>query len=102
MINMNIKRNKQAQFELFPGTAGSNRESGKKDRLIKDLTLSLENISVLCIISVAESRRNLFLMMDVMTFYNLLTKQSLYRFLNLFERIFASFFFENFPTHTIE
>jgi len=52
MISMNVKRKKQSQFELFPGTAGSNQDSGKKDRLIKDLTLSLENISVLCIIFV--------------------------------------------------
>jgi len=47
---MNINRSKQSQFELFPGTGDSSRESGKKGRLIKDLTLSLENISVLCIL----------------------------------------------------
>jgi hypothetical protein len=52
MNNMNINRYRQSQFELFPGASGSHRDSGKKDRLIKDLTLSLENISVLGIIFV--------------------------------------------------
>lgn len=47
---MNIKHRKQSQFELFPGASKYNPEAGKSLRLTKDLTLSLENIIVLCII----------------------------------------------------
>lgn len=49
---MNISRRKQSQFELFPGSSSSGPETGKPARLTKDLTLSLENIIVLCIIFV--------------------------------------------------
>ena len=49
---MSINHYRQSQFELFPGASGSTRDSGKKYRLIKDLTLSLENISVLAILFV--------------------------------------------------
>ncbi len=49
---MNINRKKQSQFELFPGTSKSSPEMGKQAHLTKDLTLSLENIIVLCIIFV--------------------------------------------------
>jgi len=49
---MNIRRKKQSQFELFPGSSGSSPEAGKQAHLTKDLTLSLENIIVLCIIFV--------------------------------------------------
>ena len=51
--SMNINRKKQSQFELFPGVLkNGNYEIGKSAHLTKDLTLSLENIIVLCIISV--------------------------------------------------
>ncbi|VAW14194.1 hypothetical protein MNBD_BACTEROID05-583, partial [hydrothermal vent metagenome] len=50
---MNIFDRKQTQFELFPG---SNRDSdtntSKKALVLKDLTLSQENIIVLIIVSV--------------------------------------------------
>jgi len=50
---MNINFKKQSQFELFPGSPkNSTLEPGKPARLTKDLTLSLENIIVLCIIFV--------------------------------------------------
>ena len=51
---MSINPHKQSQFELFPGTSGSdgNFPKGKKALLTKDLTLSLENIIVLCILFV--------------------------------------------------
>jgi len=50
---MNINHKKPSQFELFPGTSrSSNPESAKISHLTKDLTLSLENIIVLCIICV--------------------------------------------------
>lgn len=49
---MNISRKKQSQFELFPGASKSSPETGKPAHLTKDLTLSLENIIVLCIILV--------------------------------------------------
>jgi len=49
---MNISSKKQSQFELFPGSSKYSPETGKSSRLIKDLTLSLENIIVLCIIFV--------------------------------------------------
>ncbi len=50
MPNMNINRKRQSQFELFPGASKSAPEPGKAPRLTKDLTLSPENIIVLCII----------------------------------------------------
>ena len=49
---MNISRKRQSQFELFPGASKSSLETGKSASLTKDLTLSLENIIVLCIIFV--------------------------------------------------
>lgn len=49
---MNINRKKQSQFELFPGEAKTAQETGKPAAVTKDLTLSLENIIVLCIIFV--------------------------------------------------
>ena len=49
---MNINRKKQSQFELFPGASKSSPETGRPAYLTKDLTLSLENIIVLCIIFV--------------------------------------------------
>ncbi len=49
---MNINRKKQSQFELFPGSSDNGPETGKLAHLTKDLTLSLENIIVLCIIFV--------------------------------------------------
>jgi len=49
---MNISRKKQSQFELFPGASKSSLETGRPAHLTKDLTLSLENIIVLCIIFV--------------------------------------------------
>jgi len=49
---MNIKLRKQSQFELFPGASKNSPETGKPPHLTKDLTLSLENIIVLCIIFV--------------------------------------------------
>lgn len=52
MLNMNINHRKQSQFELFPGASKYNPEAGKSSCLTKDLTLSLENIIVLCIISI--------------------------------------------------
>ncbi len=50
MFNMNISPRKQSQFELFPGVSKYIPEAGKPGPLTKDLTLSLENIIVLCII----------------------------------------------------
>jgi cell division septation protein DedD len=47
---MNINRRNQSQFELFPGSSRQNPEIEKTSCLIKDLTLSLENIIVLCIV----------------------------------------------------
>lgn len=44
-----IQRNHQAQFELFPGSAGGGPQPVSSQRLLKDLTLSVENIIVLCI-----------------------------------------------------
>ena len=49
---MNISRKRQSQFELFPGASKNSPEIGKSPHLTKDLTLSLENIIVLCIIFV--------------------------------------------------
>lgn len=49
---MNINRKGQSQFELFPGASKCGPETGKPAPLTKDLTLSLENIIVLCIIFV--------------------------------------------------
>jgi len=49
---MNISPKKQSQFELFPGASKSSLETGKPLHLTKDLTLSLENLIVLCIIFV--------------------------------------------------
>ena len=39
-----------SQFELFPDTQGKSAEPSGRASLIKDLTLSLENIIVLCIL----------------------------------------------------
>jgi hypothetical protein len=50
MHNMNISPKRQSQFELFPGVSPYIPEAGKPASLTKDLTLSLENIIVLCII----------------------------------------------------
>jgi len=47
---MDIKYNNQSQFELFPLASKNSPRSGKLPRLTKDLTLSFENIIVLCII----------------------------------------------------
>jgi len=55
MCNMNINRKRQSQFELFPGASKNGPEAGKSAHLTKDLTLSLENIIVLCIIFVMSS-----------------------------------------------
>lgn len=52
MTNMNINHKRQSQFELFPKAMKSGPDSWKASRLTKDLTLSLENIIVLCIIFV--------------------------------------------------
>lgn len=52
MASMNINPKRQSQFELFPGASRNDPQSGRPVRLTKDLTLSLENIIVLCIISV--------------------------------------------------
>ncbi|MCK4882304.1 MAG: SPOR domain-containing protein [Candidatus Omnitrophica bacterium] len=49
-MNINLKR--QSQFELFPKPSKNGPEPWKPSRLTKDLTLSLENIIVLCIIFV--------------------------------------------------
>lgn len=49
---MNINPKKQSQFELFPKSSKIDAEEWKPSRLTKDLTLSLENIIVLCIIFV--------------------------------------------------
>ncbi|MCK5012337.1 MAG: SPOR domain-containing protein [Candidatus Omnitrophica bacterium] len=49
---MNINPKRQSQFELFPRSSKSTPEAWKPSRLTKDLTLSLENIIVLCIIFV--------------------------------------------------
>jgi len=49
---MNMSCKKQSQFELFPGSHGSPSVPSKSCYLLKDLTLSLENIIVLCIIFV--------------------------------------------------
>ena len=49
---MNINRKRQSQFELFPGASKNKPETGKPAYLTKDLTLSLENTIVLCIIFV--------------------------------------------------
>ncbi|MBN1869879.1 MAG: SPOR domain-containing protein [Candidatus Omnitrophica bacterium] len=50
MPNMNITRMGQSQFELFPKPAKISQDAFKPSRLTKDLTLSLENSIVLCII----------------------------------------------------
>ncbi len=47
---MNISPKRQSQFELFPGSSKHIPGVGKSPRLTKDLTLSPENIIVLCII----------------------------------------------------
>ena len=52
MLYMNISRKKQSQFELFPGASKSSPETGRPSHLTKDLTLSMENIIVLCIVFV--------------------------------------------------
>ena len=49
-MNINLKR--QSQFELFPKPSKNGPEPWRPSRLTKDLTLSLENIIVLCIIFV--------------------------------------------------
>jgi cell division septation protein DedD len=49
---MNINFKNQSQFELFPKSSKSSPKAWKPSRLTKDLTLSLENIIVLCIIFV--------------------------------------------------
>jgi cell division protein FtsN len=49
---MNINPKRQSQFELFPKSSKSAPETWKPSGLTKDLTLSLENIIVLCIIFV--------------------------------------------------
>ena len=49
---MNISCKRQSQFELFPGASKNIPETGRPTHLTKDLTLSLENIIVLCIIFV--------------------------------------------------
>jgi len=49
---MNITNKRQSQFELFPSTAGKHSETIKSERKLKDLTLTPENIIVLCIIFV--------------------------------------------------
>ncbi|MCK5260098.1 MAG: SPOR domain-containing protein [Candidatus Omnitrophica bacterium] len=49
---MNINPKRQFQFELFPKPSKNDPEPWKPSRLTKDLTLSLENIIVLCIIFV--------------------------------------------------
>jgi cell division septation protein DedD len=52
MTAMNINPKRQSQFELFPGASRNDPETGRAARLIKDLTLSLENIIVLSIVFV--------------------------------------------------
>ena len=49
---MNINPRRQSQFELFPKSSKNSPETWKTSHLTKDLTLSLENIIVLCIIFV--------------------------------------------------
>ena len=49
---MNFNPKRQSQFELFPKPSKNGSEPWKPSRLTKDLTLSLENIIVLCIIFV--------------------------------------------------
>jgi len=49
---MNISSDNQSQFELFPGGSQKQPEIGKPRLLLKDLTLSLENIIVVCIVFV--------------------------------------------------
>lgn len=49
---MNINFRRQSQFELFPGPSGKVPVNDRRGPLTKDLTLSLENIIVLCIIFV--------------------------------------------------
>ena len=49
---MNIISKQQSQFELFPKSSKNSSEEWKPSCLIKDLTLSFENIIVLCIIFV--------------------------------------------------
>ena len=48
IMNINIK--KPSQFELFPGSTGIDRDPEKPRSLLKDLTLSLENIIVMGIV----------------------------------------------------
>ena len=52
MLNMNINPKRQSQFELFPRPSKSSSGGFRTPRLTKDLTLSLENSIVLCIIFV--------------------------------------------------
>jgi len=47
---MNINYRRQFQFELFPGSSRNSHQTGKSSRVTKGLTLSPENIIVLCII----------------------------------------------------
>jgi len=47
---MTINYKKQSQFELFPGGSSKPSGLGQPRLLFKDLTLSLENIIVLCIV----------------------------------------------------
>ncbi len=49
---MSIKHKNHAQFELFPETAPKFKKIKKERYLLKDLTLSVENIIVLSIVSV--------------------------------------------------
>ena len=49
---MNIISKQQSQFELFPKSSKNSSGEWKPSCLIKDLTLSFENIIVLCIIFV--------------------------------------------------
>jgi septal ring-binding cell division protein DamX len=49
---MHIHHRKQCQFELFPGSSGNNNDGRKPRYQLKDLTLSPENLIVLCILLV--------------------------------------------------
>ncbi len=47
---MNLQARKQSQFELFPATTLEIQDTQRVAGILKDLTLSAENIIVLCII----------------------------------------------------